>query len=283
MNAPRNQPIRKITIHHMAGVASIEACGAMFAAASRAASSNYGIGSDGRIGMYVEEKNRAWTSSSGANDNQAVTIEVSNSATGGEWPVSDKVLAVLIDLCADISKRNGIARLNYTGDTNGNLTMHCWFAATACPGSYLKSKFPYIANEVNKRLSAAPAPTPSTPAAGNQYTVSVNLPGHVTAADAMVGKNQRVTVVPGTYYVYNRAAGAINVTKKAGTPGAWINPGRNTVQAIAAAKYVVKAGDTMSGIAAKHGVTLPALIAANPQIKNPNVIYAGNTLTIPAK
>lgn len=152
---PRKDTIRKITIHHMAGNLSVETCGNVFAPSSRQASSNYGIDSNGRVGMYVEEKNRAWTSSSPANDNQAVTIEVANDQTGGNWHVSDTALAKLIDLCVDICRRNGIAKLNFTGDASGNLTMHKWFAATACPGAYLESKFPYIAAEVNKRLGSA--------------------------------------------------------------------------------------------------------------------------------
>lgn len=78
---------------------------------------------------------------------------MSNSATGGNWPVSDAVLAKLIDLCVDICQRNGIEKLNFTGNANGNLTMHKYFEATVCPGPYLESKFPYIAEEVNKRLA----------------------------------------------------------------------------------------------------------------------------------
>ena len=105
--SPRKKPIRKITIHHMAGNLTVEQCGAVFAPTSRKASSNYGIGTDGRIGMYVEEKDRAWTSSSPNNDNQAVTIEVANNALGPNWTVSDKAMASLIDLCVDICKRNG--------------------------------------------------------------------------------------------------------------------------------------------------------------------------------
>lgn len=150
---PRGRKITKITVHHVAGVTTVEALGNLFANASRKASSNYGIGSDGRVGLYVDEANQAWTSSNSENDSQAVTIEVSNSQKGGNWPVSDKVLAKLIDLCVDICERNGIEKLNYTGDKNGNLTRHNMFAATACPGPYLQSKFPYIAEEVNKRLA----------------------------------------------------------------------------------------------------------------------------------
>lgn len=146
--------IKKITIHHMAGNLSVERCGELFATSPNDVSSNYGIGTDGRIGLYVEEKNRPWTSSSAANDWQAVTIEVANDTIGDNWHVSDKALASLIKLCVDICKRNGIKKLNFTGDKTGNLTMHKYFIATTCPGPYLESKFKYIADEVNKQLTA---------------------------------------------------------------------------------------------------------------------------------
>lgn len=153
--SPRRNAIKKITIHHMAGNLSVESCGEVFAPSSRQASSNYGIGTDGRIGMYVEEKDRAWTSSNADNDNQAVTIEVANDTLAPNWTVSEKAMVSLINLCVDICKRNGIDRLIYTGDKTGNLTMHKWFAATGCPGPYLESKFQYIADEVNKLLGSS--------------------------------------------------------------------------------------------------------------------------------
>ena len=152
-NAPRNNSIRKITIHHMAGNLSVEQCGNIFADRNRQASSNYGIGSDGRVGLYVDEANRSWCSSNGDNDHQAVTIEVANDVIGGNWHVSDVALAKLIDLCVDICERNHIDRLVFTGNASGNLTLHKYFAATACPGPYLESKMPYIAEEVNRRLN----------------------------------------------------------------------------------------------------------------------------------
>lgn len=153
--SPRKNIIKKITIHHMAGNLTVESCGEVFASSAAQASSNYGIGTDGRIGLYVEEKDRSWASSSPDNDNQAVTIEVANDQIGGNWHVSDKALSKLIDLCVDICQRNGIKKLNYTGDKSGNLTMHKWFADTSCPGPYLESKFPYIAEQVNKRLNSS--------------------------------------------------------------------------------------------------------------------------------
>lgn len=193
--SPRKKPIRKITIHHMAGNLTVEQCGAVFTPTSRRASSNYGIGTDGRIGMYVEEKDRAWTSSSPDNDNQAITIEVANNTLGPNWTVSDKAMTSLIDLCVDICKRNGIQRLNFTGDKTGNLTMHCYFKSTLCPGPYLKSKFPYIASEVNKRLGAEAAPEPFTV----QITArSLNVrkgPGTSYAVAQTVSKGQVFTIV----------------------------------------------------------------------------------------
>lgn len=165
----RTHPIDTITIHHMAGILSVEQCGAIFAVSGRQASANYGIDGDGRVGLYVDEKNRSWASSSYANDQRAVTIEVANSSVGGDWPVSAKAMKKLIELCADICNRNGIKKLNYTGDTRGNLTLHQWFAATLCPGPYLKSKMEYIASEVNKRIIVA-----------SKYTLSgVNYPTKV--------------------------------------------------------------------------------------------------------
>ena len=148
---PRTAKIDKITIHHAAGVGSAESIGRNFQG-QRAASANYGIGNDGQIGLYVPEDKRAVTSSSTVNDNRAVTIEVSNSEARHPWPVSAAAYRALIDLCTDICRRNGIARLNYTGGTDGNLTRHNMFAPTACPGPYLQARFPAIAEEVNRRL-----------------------------------------------------------------------------------------------------------------------------------
>ena len=169
--SPRNHKIDRITIHHMAGNLTVEQCGNVFAPVSRKASANYGIGNDGRVGMYVEEKDRSWCSSNSANDHRAVTIEVANSATGEPWPVSDKALNKLVDLCVDICKRNGIPKLVYTGDTRGNLTMHRWFAPTGCPGTYLASKFSWIAEQVNGRLNGNQTSESKPPASGTLYRI----------------------------------------------------------------------------------------------------------------
>lgn len=162
-NSPRNKEISKITIHHTAGFATVDQYLRSFAREERQASANYVV-KDNEVGLCVEECNRAWTSSSPANDNMAVTIEVGND--GGpesDWHVSDASLETVIALCVDICKRNGIEALNFTGDASGNLTMHRYFAATNCPGPYLGSKFPYIAERVNAALRGEEY-TPSEPA-----------------------------------------------------------------------------------------------------------------------
>ena len=163
-----NKKINKITIHHLAGVLSVEDMGAWFAQSGTKASANYGIDSDGKIALYVNECDRAWTSSSSANDGQAVTIEVSNCSGAPDWKISDKAYAAIIDLCVDVCKRNGIKALDYTGDKNGNLTRHNMFAATGCPGPYLQGKFSDIAAEVNKRLNANVAPQVKVLALGDE-------------------------------------------------------------------------------------------------------------------
>ena len=148
----RNQKITKIAVHHAAGVISGKNLARIFVPRSRQASANYNLGSDGVIVLGVDEANRAWTTSSSWCDNRAVTIEVGNSTRGPQWLVSDYVLNRLIDLVTDICRRNGIYPCTYTGGKDGVLQKHEWYKNTNCPGPYLGSKFPYIANEVNKRL-----------------------------------------------------------------------------------------------------------------------------------
>ena len=129
----RLNPISKITIHHMAGNLSIETCGNVFLNPNKQASSNYGIGSDGRIACYVEEEDHPWTSANWENDDRAITIEVANSESGGDWPISQAAYASLISLCADICNRYGIYPY-YDGTPSATLTEHCMFVATNCPG-----------------------------------------------------------------------------------------------------------------------------------------------------
>lgn len=152
--------IEKITVHHMAGVLTSEACGRIFQPASRNGSSHYGIGYAGDIASYVDEDNMAWTDSNRLSNQTSVTIECSNSAMGGDWPVSDATFNSLVELCVDIVKRNNIGDL-VVGST---LTYHSMYAATNCPGPYLKAKLGELASRVNQRVRGeTPAPSPSSP------------------------------------------------------------------------------------------------------------------------
>ena len=164
-SSPRDHKIDTITIHCVVGQCSVETLGNIFAPTSRQASSNYGIGYDGKIGMYCEEKDRSWCSSSRSNDNRAITIEVA-SDTKHPYAVNSKAYAALLDLVTDICKRNGIKRLVWSTDKNKrmnhkngcNMTVHRDYANKACPGEYLYSRHGEIAAEVNRRLGAEERP-----------------------------------------------------------------------------------------------------------------------------
>lgn len=160
-SSPRNHAIDTISIHCVVGQCTVETLGDVFAPSSRQASSNYGVGKDGRIGMYVEEKDRSWCTSSSSNDNRAITIEVASDTTH-PYAVTDAAYEGLIKLLVDICKRNpGIGRLRWCADKSligqvdkQNMTVHRWFANKACPGDYLYNRHAEIAAEVNRRLDA---------------------------------------------------------------------------------------------------------------------------------
>lgn len=194
-SSPRNHKIDTVTIHCVVGQCSVETLGNVFAPTSRQASSNYGIGYDGRIGMYVEEKDRSWCSSNAANDNRAITIEVA-SDTKEPYAVNAKAYAALIDLLVDICKRNGIKALVWSTNKadrvnhkNGcNMTVHRDYANKSCPGTYLYERHAQIASEVNKRLGSTNIkPAPEKPS-GGLYRVQTGAFKSKTNADAMLAK-----------------------------------------------------------------------------------------------
>ena len=166
----RNTKITDVTIHHMAGVLSAEACGNIFARAGRNGSAHYGIGNSGEVGQYVDEGDTAWTNSNWPSNCRSVTIETSNSATGGDWPVSDAAYNTLIKLVADIAKRNGLGTLV----AGQNLTWHSMFASTTCPGNYLRARVEEIARRANEINGGGPAPTP-TPTPTGDFKVGDNV------------------------------------------------------------------------------------------------------------
>lgn len=194
-SSPRNHKIDTVTIHCVVGQCSVETLGNVFAPTSRQASSNYGIGYDGRIGMYVEEEDRSWCSSNAANDNRAITIEVA-SDTKEPYAVNAKAYAALIDLLVDICKRNGIKELVWSTNKadrvnhkNGcNMTVHRDYANKSCPGTYLYERHTQIASEVNKRLGRTNIkPAPEKPS-GGLYRVQTGAFKSKTNADTMLAK-----------------------------------------------------------------------------------------------
>ena len=215
----RTKKIDTITIHCMAGNCSVETCGNLFASSSRQASSNYGIGTDGRIALYVDEANRSWCTSSNANDQRAVTIEVANNGGAPDWPVSAKAYAALLDLVTDICKRNGIKRLVWSTRKNDrvnhlngcNMTVHRDYANKSCPGDYLYNRHGQIAAEVNKRLGITDAggstggQTSGNTETGLKVGDVVNFKGtqHYTSAAAKDAK----TCKPGKAAITAIAAG----------------------------------------------------------------------------
>ena len=162
----RNHKIDTISIHCVVGQCSVETLGSIFASASKEASSNYGIGYDGRVGLYVEEKDRSWCTSSASNDNRAITIEVA-SDTYHPYRVNDAAYKSLIKLLVDICKRNGIKKLVWSTNKsermnhlNGcNMTVHRDYANKSCPGDYLYNLHGQIAKEVNAQLGSGSSST----------------------------------------------------------------------------------------------------------------------------
>lgn len=223
---PRKYPITKITIHHAAGCMSMENLLNYVATTSRNMSCNYVL-SGGKLGLCVEEKNRAWTSSNAENDHKAVTIEVANSSSGGNWPISDVDLEMLIKWCADVCKRNSIPKLYYDGTPNGSLTLHEMFSATGCPEAFVKSKIDYICDSVNAILNPNESKPVISAPVSDKYEVVTDLWGYMNSANAVNDVNRVRKVKAGTYYVFNETSGAVNVTVKSGVPGAWVCKAKN--------------------------------------------------------
>ena len=172
----RTHAIDRITPHCVVGQCSVETLGNIFAPTERQASCNYGIGVDGRVGMYCEEKNRSWCSSSSANDQRAITIECASDTTA-PYAFKDIVYDKLIELCVDICKRNGKTKLLWLGDKDETLaynpaademvlTVHRWFANKSCPGDWMYQRMGDLAAKVTAKLGGTattePEKTPGT-------------------------------------------------------------------------------------------------------------------------
>ena len=191
----RTHAIDRITPHCVVGQCSVETLGNIFAPTSRQASCQYGIGVDGRVGMYVEEKNRSWCSSSNENDQRAVTIECASDTTH-PYAFKDVVYNKLIELCVDICKRNGKKKLLWLGDKDKTLgytpapdemvlTVHRWFANKSCPGDWMYARMGDLAEKVTAALDGqTQAPLDNTPAAWSKDAVNWALENRLLLGDA---------------------------------------------------------------------------------------------------
>jgi hypothetical protein len=262
--SPRNKKIDTITIHCVVGQCSVETLGNIFAPTSRQASSNYGVGVDGRIGMYVEEKDRSWCSSNAANDHRAITIEVASDTTE-PYAVNDKAFAALIDLVTDICQRNGIKKLVWSTNKedrvnhkNGcNMTVHRDYANKSCPGTYLYERHGQIADEVNKRLGSyeeSTAGTTDAQASSQTLTVGteVNFTGtkHYTSAyktatgkNCKAGKAKITAIAAGKAHPYHLVA----VSGKGSTVYGWVDAADVSV----AADQTIQKGDKVKVLKAQ--------------------------------
>lgn len=262
--SPRNKKIDTITIHCVVGQCSVETLGNIFAPTSRQASSNYGVGVDGRIGMYVEEKDRSWCSSNAANDHRAITIEVASDTTE-PYAVNDKAFAALIDLVTDICQRNGIKKLVWSTNKedrvnhkNGcNMTVHRDYANKSCPGTHLYERHGQIADEVNKRLGSyeeSTAGTTDAQASSQTLTVGteVNFTGtkHYTSAyktatgkNCKAGKAKITAIAAGKAHPYHLVA----VSGKGSTVYGWVDAANVSV----AADQTIQKGDKVKVLKAQ--------------------------------
>ena len=169
--SPRNHAIDTITIHCVVGQCSVETLGNIFAPTSRQASSNYGVGVDGRIGCMSKKR----IVRGAVQTRRTITAQHNRVAsdTAHPYAVNAKAYAALLDLVTDICRRNGIKKLVWSTNKNErvnhlngcNMTVHRDYANKSCPGDYLYERHGAIAAEVNKRLGASPA-EPETPSSG---------------------------------------------------------------------------------------------------------------------
>ena len=197
----RTHEIDRITPHCVVGQCSVETLGNIFAPTSRQASCQYGIGADGRVGMYVEEKNRSWCSSSNANDQRAITIECASDNTH-PYAFKDVVYDKLVELCVDICKRNGKSKLLWLGDKDKTLnyspksdemvlTVHRWFANKSCPGDWLYNRLGNLATAVTERLTGGSTDTGKVdvpPDTKTLYRVQTGAFAKKSNADAWAAK-----------------------------------------------------------------------------------------------
>lgn len=238
----------KITPHYMAARWSGRQCADYFASTSRQASSNYCIGVGGDIAMSVDEDDRAWTSSSGWNDRQAITIECGNvdNKTG---EMTQQTWDSLVSLCADVCRRYGF-RLSYTGDRSGSLTEHRMFSSTDCPGAWLHARMGQLASEVNARLDGGTA-AKSTPMASTPATSGLTVDGWWGSATTR--RLQQVLGTPADGVVSSQWSGRKGILKACTSGWEWTGSPKGST--------VIRAMQGRLGVSA-DGIMGPATVKA---------------------
>ena len=294
----RTHSIDRITPHCVVGQCSVETLGNVFLPTSRQASCNYGIGADGRIGMYVEETNRSWCSSSAANDQRAVTIECASDATE-PYAFKDVVYQRLIELCTDICKRNGKTKLLWLGDKSKTLnytpksdemvlTVHRWFANKSCPGNWMYARMSELASKVTAALGGEVKPVEPTQPTG---TIKAGDLATITGSTYYGGKSIPGWVKKLRWYVVEVSGDRAVINKDESGRYAIMSPVKTSALAVAGTKpaadyriHTVVHGDTLWTIAKKYlgnGSRYKEIISLNG-LKS-NVIYSSMKLKIPNK
>ena len=294
----RTHSIDRITPHCVVGQCSVETLGNIFLPTSRQASSNYGIGVDGRVGMYVEEKNRSWCSSSAANDQRAITIECASDNTE-PYAFKDVVYQRLIELCTDICKRNGKTKLLWLGDKAKTLnytpksdemvlTVHRWFANKSCPGNWMYARMGDLASKVTAALGSEVKPVEQAKPTGTIKTGDLVT---ITGSTYYNGKAIPSWVKKLRWYVVEVSGDRAVINKDESGRYAIMSPVKTSALAVADTKpavdyriHTVVHGDTLWGIARKYlgnGSRYTEIVKLNG-LKS-SVIYTGQKLKIPQK
>ena len=294
----RTHSIDRITPHCVVGQCRVETLGNIFLPTSRQASSNYGIGVDGRVGMYVEEKNRSWCSSSAANDQRAITIECASDNTE-PYAFKDVVYKRLIELCTDICRRNGKTKLLWLGDKAKTLnytpksdemvlTVHRWFANKSCPGNWMYARMGDLASKVTAALGSEVKPVEQAKPTGTIKTGDLVT---ITGSTYYNGKAIPSWVKKLRWYVVEVSGDRAVINKDESGRYAIMSPVKTSALAVADTKpavdyriHTVVHGDTLWAIAKKYlgdGSRYKEIVKLNG-LKS-NVIYSGMKLKIPNK
>lgn len=275
----RTHSIDRITPHCVVGQCTAETLGEVFNG-TRDVSANYGIDKSGRVGLYVDEKNRSWCSSSRENDQRAITIECASDTTE-PYAFRDVVYKKLIELCVDICKRNGKSKLLWFGDKTKTLnytpksdemllSVHRWFSATACPGTWMMNRMGDLATQVTAKLQGSTS-------------------GDTSGGGTSGGTSETLYRVRKTWTDSKTQKGAFKVLANA-KACADANPGYSVFDATgksvytSARIYTVVHGDSLWEIARKHlgdGRRYTEIVKLN-NLKT-NVIYTGQKLKLPEK